>query len=101
MVREAWAALPGAAMAVVHGDTNAGNVRICDDGRVALLDWDGARVDCPWFDLADLPIRRLPYEVAGAASAAAHAWEAANCWVREPAYARWRLGLLDSVRAVR
>jgi Ser/Thr protein kinase RdoA (MazF antagonist) len=101
MVRAAWAALPDATMAVVHGDTNAANVRIGDDGRVALLHWDEARVDCPWFDLADLPVRRLPCAVAGAASAAAHAWETANCWVREPAYARWRLGLLDGFRSVR
>jgi Ser/Thr protein kinase RdoA (MazF antagonist) len=98
LVRDAWSALPEGPGAVVHGDPSSSNVRIVD-GRVALLGWDEARGDHPWFDLADLPIRRLDRGDIVAACAAAHAWEAASAWALEPAYARWRLELLDSYRA--
>jgi hypothetical protein len=37
--RKAWERLAGRPMTVVHGDPNAGNVRIEGD-RVVLLDWD-------------------------------------------------------------
>jgi Ser/Thr protein kinase RdoA (MazF antagonist) len=78
--RAAWARLDGRATCVVHGDPNAGNVRITAD-RVALIDWDEAHVDVPDLDLA------LPYNAAGldhdafdVAAQASAAWEAAVCW---------------------
>jgi aminoglycoside phosphotransferase (APT) family kinase protein len=100
LVRSAWEELPDGPYPVVHGDPGPSNVKLVD-GRVALLDWDEARVDCPWFDLADLPVRVLDEAVEALARAAAHAWEAANGWIVEPAYARWRLGLLESFRPAR
>ncbi len=101
LIRSAWEELPDEPYPVVHGDPGPSNVRLVD-GRVALLDWDEARVDCPWFDLADLPVRVLDEAVEALARAAAHhAWEAANGWIVEPAYARWRLGLLESFRLAR
>ncbi|TDV51021.1 phosphotransferase enzyme family protein [Actinophytocola oryzae] len=84
--RAAWAALDGP-KTVVHGDPCAANIRIQEDGTVGLLDWDDARVDHPWLDLADLPCLDPPRE----ARAAVDAWEAANAWFMEPTYARGRL----------
>jgi hypothetical protein len=60
---------------------------------VTLLDWDEARVDVPWFDLAfvppavvtDIPV---PFDVLAVAGLA---WETATCWLPEPEYARRRL----------
>jgi Ser/Thr protein kinase RdoA (MazF antagonist) len=101
LVRAAWAELPDGPDAVVHGDPGPRHVRVRGDGQVALLGWDRARVDCPWFDLADLPVRRLRSADAANAGAAAHAWEAASAWTSEPNYARWRLDLLDGYRAAR
>lgn len=55
-----------------------------------LLDWDEARVDVPWFDLAHLPFDPPlpdgldPRDV----KTARIAWEATTCWVHEPEYAR-------------
>jgi Ser/Thr protein kinase RdoA (MazF antagonist) len=80
--RAAWRTLKGEST-VIHGDPCAANVRI-DNDRVGFLDWDEARVDHPWLDLADLPGSTLP-------RAAVDAWEAANAWQLEPAYARQRL----------
>ncbi len=74
---------------VVHGDPCAANLRV-HDGRVGFLDWDEARVDHPWLDLADLPGSPLP----PTAKAATDAWEAANAWLVEPSYARRRLAQL-------
>ncbi|MFI5906172.1 phosphotransferase enzyme family protein [Dactylosporangium sp. NPDC051541] len=93
--RAAWARLAGRAACVVHGDPNAGNVRITAD-RVGLIDWDEAHVDVPDLDLA-LPDNAAglddeAYDVAGQASAA---WEAAVCWDDE--YSKRRLA---AVRAV-
>jgi Ser/Thr protein kinase RdoA (MazF antagonist) len=93
--RAAWARLAGRQTCVVHGDTNAGNIRLTAD-RVALIDWDESRVD-----VADLdPV--LPHNAAGLddaahdiAAQASAAWEAAVCWDDE--YAVERLG---EVRAV-
>lgn len=99
LMRAAWAELPDGPDAVVHGDPGPRNVRLTVDGRVALLGWDDARVDCPWFDLADLPVRRLRSADAAVAGAASHAWEAAHAWSREPNYARWRLDLLAGCRS--
>ncbi len=100
LIRAAWEELPAGPYPVIHGDPGPSNLKLVD-GRVALLDWDEARVDCSWFDLADLPVRVLDEAVESLARAAAHAWEAANGWNVEPAYARWRLGLLDTFRLAR
>jgi aminoglycoside phosphotransferase (APT) family kinase protein len=83
--RAAWRALTGPST-VIHGDPCAANIRIAGD-RVGFLDWDEARVDHPWLDLADIPNSTLPPR----AKAAINAWEAANAWLLEPAYARRRL----------
>jgi len=83
--RTAWRALTGPST-VIHGDPCAANIRI-DGERVGFLDWDEARVDHPWLDLADIPGSTLPPQ----AKAATNAWEAANAWLLEPAYARRRL----------
>jgi Ser/Thr protein kinase RdoA (MazF antagonist) len=78
--RVAWARLAGRRTCVVHGDPNARNVLMTAD-RVALIDWDEARVDVPDLDLA------LPHNAAGLegaaldiAAQASAAWEAAVCW---------------------
>ena len=87
--RAAWARLAGRATCVVHGDPNPGNIRMTAD-RVALIDWDEARVDVPDLDLvlphnaADLD--DSAHDIAAQASAA---WEAAVCW--DDDYARMRL----------
>lgn len=91
LVRRAWSAVQHGQTTVVHGDPGAANIRI-HGGRVVLLDWDEARVDVPWFDLAGLPtdmqlpegLERRDVETAGIA------WEAATCWTTEPEYARRR-----------
>lgn len=88
--RAAWARFAGHRTCVVHGNpTNPGNVRVTAD-RVALIDWDEARVDVPALDLA------LPHNAASldadaheAAAQASAAWEAAVCW--DDAYAIRRL----------
>ena len=78
--RAAWARLTGRERCVVHGDPNAGNIRMTTD-RVALIDWDESHVDVPDLDLV------LPHNAAGldddthdVAAQAAAAWEAAVCW---------------------
>lgn len=93
--RAAWARLAGRQTCVVHGDPNPGNVRMTAN-RVALIDWDEARVDVPDLDLV------LPHNAAGLddggydiAAQASAAWEAAVCWDDEYAIKR-----LADVRAV-
>lgn len=86
--RAAWRTLPGPST-IIHGDPCAANIRI-DGDRVGFLDWDEARVDHPWLDLADIPDIELP----PAAQTAVDAWEAANGWLVEPTYARGRLAQL-------
>jgi len=78
--RAAWARLAGRERCVVHGDVNAGNIRVTAD-RVALIDWDESHVDVPDLDLV------LPHNAAelddhayDAAAQASAAWEAAVCW---------------------
>jgi len=93
--RAAWARLAGRQTCVVHGDPNAGNVRMTAD-RVALIDWDEAHVDVADLDLV------LPHNAAGLddgaydiAAQASAAWEAAVCWDDEYSIER-----LAEVRAV-
>jgi hypothetical protein len=98
--RLAWRPLAGEPRSVIHGDPGGGNIRIAREG-VGLLDWDEARVDASLLDLAALRLGRLP-GVAPARLAelrrALDAWEAANGWLIEPAYARRRLAALDPER---
>ena len=77
----------------MHGDPGPANIRITNAG-VGFLDWDEARVDCTELDLAGLPGRHLPPERLAIARTAVTAWEAANGWIVEPAYARRQLALL-------
>lgn len=93
--RAAWRRLAGRPTCVVHGDPNAGNIRM-SAGRVALIDWDEAHVDVADLDLA-LPhnAARLDDRELDTASQASAAWEAAVCW--DDDYARRRLA---EVRAV-
>jgi Ser/Thr protein kinase RdoA (MazF antagonist) len=97
--RRAWARLAGTPQAVVHGDAGAANIRITRAGA-GLLDWDEARVDATDLDLAELPPgslpepSRLPPGRLETARVAVTAWEAANGWLVEPAYARRQLELL-------
>jgi Ser/Thr protein kinase RdoA (MazF antagonist) len=93
--RRAWARLARTPQAVVHGDPGPANIRVNADG-VGLIDWDEARVDHTDLDLAELPGTVLPPGRLTAARAAVTAWEAANAWLVEPAYARRRLALLES-----
>jgi Ser/Thr protein kinase RdoA (MazF antagonist) len=93
--RAAWRRLAGRPQAVVHGDPGAQNIRITRDGA-ALIDWDEARVDYTDLDLAELPGSDLAPERLAAARAAATAWEAANGWIVEPAYARRQLAMLQA-----
>jgi Ser/Thr protein kinase RdoA (MazF antagonist) len=94
-VRRAWQPILQGSECAIHADVGAGNILI-DGDRVALLDWDEARVDVPWFDFAFVPLGvevpsptdRATLETAGVA------WEAATCWVVEPAYAARRLAEL-------
>jgi Ser/Thr protein kinase RdoA (MazF antagonist) len=93
--RAAWARLAGRQACVVHGDPNPRNVLMTAD-RVALIDWDEARVDVPDLDLV------LPHNAAGLegaaldiAAQASAAWEATVCWGDDYAIKR-----LAEVRAV-
>jgi Ser/Thr protein kinase RdoA (MazF antagonist) len=94
-VRRAWQPILQGPECAIHADVGAGNILI-DGDRVALLDWDEARVDVPWFDFAFVPPElevpaptdRATLETAGVA------WEAATCWVVEPAYGARRLAEL-------
>jgi Ser/Thr protein kinase RdoA (MazF antagonist) len=95
--RRAWARLDGRPRAVVHGDPGPANIRISPAGA-GLLDWDEARVDYTDLDLAELPGSELPLPRFTLAREAATAWEAANGWIIEPAYARHQLKLLRSGR---
>jgi Ser/Thr protein kinase RdoA (MazF antagonist) len=87
-IRGAWEPILQGRECAIHADVGAGNILVNGDA-VALLDWDEARVDVPWFDYASLPIQvqapsptdRERLITAGVA------WEAATCWVVEPAYA--------------
>ncbi len=90
--RRAWSQLEGLPHSVVHGDPAAENVFI-SDSSVILIDWDEARVDTPWFDLAALPDEVCPLsgDDLRIAREAASAWEAAVSWQSDNEYARWRL----------
>jgi len=93
--RAAWSRLVGHPTSAVHGDPNAGNIRITAE-TVALIDWDESHVDVSELDLV------LPHNAAGlegaahdVAAQASAAWEAAVCWKDDYAVRR-----LAEVRAV-
>jgi aminoglycoside phosphotransferase (APT) family kinase protein len=94
-VRAAWRPILHGPECAIHADVGAGNILV-DGEAVALLDWDEARVDVPWFYLAHLPEEvevPSPPDRATLVTAGV-AWEAATCWVVEPAYAARRLAEL-------
>ncbi len=91
--RLAWDALPPGTLCAVHGDIDPSNCLIGYDGDVVMVDWDKARVDHPWFDLAPLSfeatgLTEKQYRVARRASCA---WEVATHWPTNEVYARQRL----------
>ncbi len=90
--RAAWEPLSSRPVTLIHGDPGASNI-VITESEVVLLDWDEARVDCAWFDLAALPdaVSPLRGEERHLAARAADAWEAAVGWELEPEYARRRL----------
>ena len=93
LCRRAWSALIDASVSVIHGDP-LGNVLITSTG-VVFIDWDESRVDASLLDLADLVGDHLAPADLAIARPAASAWEAANAWVIEPDYARYRLAELS------
>lgn len=86
---------------VIHGDPGVSNIRLTNDGRVGLLDWDESRVDVVWLDLATPGLRVLNATEHAASQELVHAWEAANGWLVEPDYARGRLEALKRSIAAR
>lgn len=94
-VRAAWQPVLTGPVCAIHGDVGGNNVLV-HNGQAALLDWDEARVDVPWFDYAHLPRHvAVPSPVDRAVlTAAGVAWEAATCWLAEPEYAALRLAEL-------
>jgi Ser/Thr protein kinase RdoA (MazF antagonist) len=97
LVRAGWRPVLHGRECVIHGDLGAGNLLLTED-QVALIDWDEARVDVPAFDYAHLPPEvSVPVNVPrDQLVTAGVAWEAATCWVVEPAYAQTRLTELRS-----
>ncbi len=95
-----FATMSDVATSVVHGDPGPSNLRVTDDGRVGLLDWDESRVDVVHLDLANLGVRVLPDDEHQRALRCADAWEAANAWTAEPAYARRRFAQLRAAPAL-
>lgn len=93
-VLAAFALADAAPVAVVHGDPGPTNIRMAPDGRVGLLDFDESRVDAVWHDLSNLGVQVLPDDEHELALRLSDAWETANAWIVEPAYARARLASL-------
>lgn len=83
--RKAWSHLKHQPTTVIHGDLNPGNVIVTPDNRLALIDWDEARVDSPMFDTIALQSAELRNALDYQAQLA---FEIASSWQREPEYAR-------------
>ena len=83
--RAAWTLFVGEPVSVVHGDLNTANVLKTPDGRLALLDWDEARLDASLFDTT---IPQADGQQSHALTKALVAWEVAVCWHVEPGHAR-------------
>lgn len=87
--RSAWQALVGEPVSAVHGDLNPENVLKLPDEKLALIDWDEARVDASLLDeMALVPRGDGEAEQGGRVRRALLAWEAAVSWHVEPAYAQ-------------
>lgn len=84
----------GLPTSVVHGDPGPQNVRIDEEGRVWLLDWDESRVDATALDLAAVPADTPGAVIDERVALLVDAWEVANAWTVEPTYARRRLAAL-------
>lgn len=94
--RAAWRAMAGEPESVVHGDPGGENLRLTAAG-VGIIDWDESRVDASALDLAENPLAAEyihPPERLAIVRTAADAWEVANGWLIEPAYARRKLATL-------
>jgi Ser/Thr protein kinase RdoA (MazF antagonist) len=92
LMLRSWALLHGEPVGVIHGDPNAGNVRMFQ-GIPALIDWEEARVDYIALDVAGLP--HADRRSNGYAAAAA--WEAFLFWETDRPYAERRLAELRSL----
>ena len=99
LVEAVFEGFVGVPTAVVHGDPGASNIRMTATGQVGLLDWDESRVDVIWHDLSNLGVSVLEGEVHQRAQLLSDAWEAANGWTTEPAYAAARLARLKQRRS--
>jgi Ser/Thr protein kinase RdoA (MazF antagonist) len=86
-------------VSVIHGDPTDANIRIGADGTVGLLDFDESRVDVAWHDLSNLGVQVLDEDDHRRALRLSDAWETANAWVAEPAYALTRLAALRAARS--
>jgi len=84
-------------VSLIHGDPGADNIRILEDGSVAFIDWDEARLDVAELDFANLGVDLLSGARRRCGTALAHAWEALNCWELEPDYAQGRFEQLGSI----
>ncbi len=82
--RAAWRPLEGRRRTAIHGDLNTSNLSRASEGKLALIDWDEARLDTPLFDRAAIGGGRLMQ----GAQRARLAWEVASGWAAEPAYAQ-------------
>ena len=101
LVRDAWAAMPDGPMRRRARRRRFRRACALGDGRVALTRLGPTPASTTRGSIS--PTCRCATSIAAtivAACAAAHAWEAASAWTDEPAYARWRLELLDSYRLV-
>jgi Ser/Thr protein kinase RdoA (MazF antagonist) len=91
--RHAWSRLADQPLSVIHGNPNNPANILMTPERVALVDWDEARVDISLLDLV------LPQNGAGLegdlrdrAEQASAAWEATICWPDD--YAKSQLALV-------
>ncbi len=94
--RAAWSRLVGLPTSVVHGNpNNPANILMTPD-RVALVDWDEARVDVSLLDLV-LPGNgaALEGDTRDLAEQASAAWEGAICWPDD--YSKSQLALVRPV----
>jgi hypothetical protein len=88
MCRAAWRELVFEPVSVVHGDLNVQNLLRTPEGRLALIDWDEARVDASILDEVALAPRDDMGEMRWErAMRALEAWEVTVSWHIEPAYA--------------
>jgi Phosphotransferase enzyme family len=86
LCREHWREHANQAQSVVHGDLNANNVLITNDGKYGLVDWDETRVDISDFDTQAL-LRTSGATLNSCNTTWLDAWEVAVCWQVEPEYA--------------